>query len=330
VKKVVFTNGCFDLIHPGHIDLLRKARELGDYLIVGINSDQSIRNIKGLGRPILSQEDRIKVLSSINYVDEVRVFDEPTPEKLINEIKPDVLVKGGDWPIPQIIGGTYVLSYGGKVLSIPLTPGYSSTNIIDIIKKDNKDDIELKKARIDSINEHFEILKKFMDDFYIYKLFKIAGIIKSCFDTGGKLLLCGNGGSAADCQHIAAEFVVRFEKERKGLPAIALTTDTSVLTASNNDYGNYSIFTRQVEALADEKDVLLAISTSGSSDNVINAVMLARDIGCKTIGLTGENGKKLASVCDESILVPSSRTARIQEIHIMIGHIICELVEGDK
>ena len=147
------------------------------------------------------------------------------------------------------------------------------------------------------------------------------------FHSGGKILICGNGGSAADSQHIAAEFVGRFETERIALPAIALTTDTSALTALANDYNFERIFSRQVEALANKGDCLIAISTSGNSPNVISAVMTARNRGCKIIGMTGANGKKLASLSDASILIPSERTARIQEAHITIAHIWCELID---
>ncbi len=156
---------------------------------------------------------------------------------------------------------------------------------------------------------------------------KSAESIISSLKKGGKLILCGNGGSAADAQHIAAEFVGRFKKERKALPAIALTTNTSVLTAIANDYGYNQVFKRQVEAIAAKNDVLMGISTSGNAVNVIEAVELANKIGLKTIALTGAGGGKLAKIATFSIKVPSFNTPRIQESHIVIGHIICELVE---
>ncbi len=142
-----------------------------------------------------------------------------------------------------------------------------------------------------------------------------------------KLLLCGNGGSAADAQHIAAEFINRYELERPPLPAIALTTDTSILTSVGNDYSFNEIFSKQVKALGVEGDVLLAISTSGNSNNVIEAVKAARNLGIFTVGLTGGEGGQLASLVDLSLVVKSSSTARIQETHILVGHIICELVD---
>jgi D-sedoheptulose 7-phosphate isomerase len=144
---------------------------------------------------------------------------------------------------------------------------------------------------------------------------------------GRKLLLCGNGGSAADAQHVAAELVGRFVAERRALPAIALTTDTSVLTSLLNDYGGESVFVRQIEALGNQGDVLLALSTSGESPNVLAAVTTARALGLTTIGLTGEGGGAVARACDVAIRVPSSSTARIQEAHITICHVICDAVE---
>ncbi|HWN11848.1 MAG TPA: D-sedoheptulose 7-phosphate isomerase [Pyrinomonadaceae bacterium] len=144
---------------------------------------------------------------------------------------------------------------------------------------------------------------------------------------GNKVLLCGNGGSAADAQHIAAELVGRYEQPRRAFPAIALTTDTSALTALSNDYGYEDVFARQVQALAVAGDVLIAISTSGKSPNVLKAAERAREMDCKTIALTGVSGEPLASHCDLAIVVPAGRTSRVQEAHITIGHLWCEMVD---
>jgi len=152
-------------------------------------------------------------------------------------------------------------------------------------------------------------------------------IITECIKGGNKVLLFGNGGSAADAQHIAAEFTGRFVKERKSLPAIALTTDTSAITAIANDYGYDRIFERQVEGLAVSGDVVLGISTSGNSPNVVNALQLAKTIGCKTIGFSGRDGGRMTDLCNVNLVVPSANTARIQEMHILIGHIICTAVD---
>ncbi len=172
-------------------------------------------------------------------------------------------------------------------------------------------------------------LKKTVADTLSGDILEAANRIKSCLDKGGKLILMGNGGSAADCQHIAAELVGRFKKERRALPAIALTVDTSSLTALGNDYGFDTIFERQLEALARENDAVVGISTSGNSENVVRALKKANALGAETIGLVGNNGGKIKEIANLSIVVPSNDTARIQEVHITIGHIICELIEED-
>ena len=144
---------------------------------------------------------------------------------------------------------------------------------------------------------------------------------------GGKILICGNGGSAADSQHIAAELTGRYKRERKGLAAIALTTDTSALSAIGNDYGYEFVFSRQLEALAKEGDLLWGISTSGKSANVVNALKLAKEMGCKTLGFSGRDGGVMKELCDILLISPSDDTARIQEMHLLMAHIICDLIE---
>lgn len=334
MEKIVFTNGCFDLIHPGHIDLLKRAKKLGSKLIVGINSDLSVRSIKGAPRPFMNQSDRKEILLGLEAVDEVHIFEELTPENLIKKIKPDVLVKGGDWATDEIIGADFVEENGGQVFSLPLKEGYSSSSIVEKIKT-KEDRIDMKEPHenadknnliTDSLKKHIELFGKILSE-EAETIENCAELIYQTLQKGNKILVCGNGGSAADSQHIAAEFVGRFEKERTALPAIALTTDTSALTAIGNDYGFEKVFSRQVEALANEGDLLIAISTSGTSPNVINAVMSARKIGCKIVGMTGAAGKKLASLCDACFLVPTKRTFRVQEAHISIAHIWCEYID---
>ncbi len=341
--KIVFTNGCFDLLHPGHIDLLKRAKKMGTKLIVGINSDKSVSAIKGNNRPFQSQEERKKILENLKPVDEVVIFDELTPENLIKKIKPDVLIKGGDWKKEEIIGADFVLKSGGEVFSLALKNGYSSSKIAEKIqhgnnlpKKNNLQDKSIKSTENglieNSIRQHIEVFETILQN-QTDVISECAEIIYRTIADGGKILLCGNGGSAADAQHIAAEFVGRYEAERRALPAIALTTDTSVLTALTNDYDFERIFARQIEALANEGDCLIAISTSGNSPNVIAAVLEARKTGCKIIGLTGAKGKKLASLSDRCVLIQHERTARVQEAHITISHIWCEIIDkkiGEK
>jgi len=154
-----------------------------------------------------------------------------------------------------------------------------------------------------------------------------AQLIIDSLRDGGKLALCGNGGSAADAQHIASELVGRFQQERRPLPAIALTTDTSILTSLSNDYGYSDIFSKQVEALLAPGDVLIALTTSGNSLNCVEAVRAARDQGVTTIAMTGAGGGQIAQQVDLALIVPHEQTARIQETHITIAHALCELIE---
>lgn len=180
------------------------------------------------------------------------------------------------------------------------------------------------KARL---NEHLENLQKLLDSSYCDMLEKIILLQIETLTSGNKILIAGNGGSASDAQHYAGEIVGRFLMERKGMPAISLSTDTSVLTCISNDYGYNKVFSRQVEALGISGDLFIGISTSGNSENIIEAVKEAKNKGLKTIGLLGKNGGKLKDICDISLIIPFESTARVQEAHILAIHTICEIVE---
>jgi D-sedoheptulose 7-phosphate isomerase len=176
------------------------------------------------------------------------------------------------------------------------------------------------------INDHIKTSEKVLDS--LSESIELASIL--CIDAlknGNKILLFGNGGSAADAQHIAAEIIGRYKTERKGLPAIAITTDSSVMTSIGNDYGFLHIFDRQIKALTNKGDLLIAISTGGNSENVVNALKISKNLGCKTIGLSGRKGGEFNSLCDLNIIIPSDDTPRIQEMHILVGHIICHLID---
>ena len=156
-----------------------------------------------------------------------------------------------------------------------------------------------------------------------------AGLVQGTLAGGGTLFFCGNGGSAADAQHLATEYVVRYMKNRRALPAIALTTDTSLLTAAANDFGFDQIFSRQVEALVRAGDLLVVHSTSGNSPNVLKAAESAKAKGAKVLALTARDGGSLKALADVAVVIPTDRTDRAQELHLMIQHVICELVESD-
>ncbi|WP_018085581.1 D-sedoheptulose 7-phosphate isomerase [Desulfurispora thermophila] len=181
------------------------------------------------------------------------------------------------------------------------------------------------RAVVDIIDEHKALIDVVHD--MAPSIEQFAKLMAKTLASGCKILLCGNGGSAADAQHIAGELVGRFLKERSPLPALALSVNSSVLTAIGNDYDFREVFARQVAALGCPGDLLVAISTSGNSPNVLRASEVAREKGMKIVGLTGGEGGKLKGLCDLCINIPSKSTPRIQEIHILIGHIVCQLVE---
>lgn len=178
------------------------------------------------------------------------------------------------------------------------------------------------------IQQHQEtienMLKKCVPDIQ-----KVADICRLAIRNGQTIFFCGNGGSAADCQHIAAEFVGRFVKERQGLPAIALTTDTSILTSIGNDYGFEHVFERQVSSLVRNGDVVVGLSTSGNSTNVVLALEEAKNLGAAAIALTGAKRGKLCEIADAAIRIPSENTARVQECHILIGHMVCQYTDEE-
>ncbi|MGB3713964.1 MAG: D-sedoheptulose 7-phosphate isomerase [Candidatus Promineifilaceae bacterium] len=178
------------------------------------------------------------------------------------------------------------------------------------------------------IEESIQVKKQIIKE-QLPVLIEIFQVMLHALQEGNKIVLFGNGGSAADSQHIAAELVNRFRVDRKALPAVALTTDSSVLTAIANDYGFRDVFARQIEAIGHEGDVAVGISTSGNSENVLKAFDTAREMGITTVGLTGANGRKLKERADICLCVPSHSTPRIQEAHITVAHVLCELIEQE-
>ena len=194
--------------------------------------------------------------------------------------------------------------------------------------KESFNDVQITDIVCKRIKESVEVKQKILADSYLVEKICSAGlIVRETISNGNKIMLCGNGGSASDSIHIAAEFVGRFQKERKSIPAIALNADMAAVTSIANDYGYEHIFERSVEGYGKNGDVLIGISTSGNSNNVLLAIRKAKSLGIKTVSFTGKDGGIISRESDLSIVVPSDCTARIQESHIMIGHIICELAE---
>jgi D-sedoheptulose 7-phosphate isomerase len=180
---------------------------------------------------------------------------------------------------------------------------------------------------IEQLHDHQNIVQKVIDTL-VPDIEAACKLMTDTIKSGNKVLLAGNGGSAGDAQHIAAELTGRFVKDRKALPGIALSTDTSAITSIANDYGYDFVFSRQVAALAQPGDLFIAISTSGNSPSIINAIQTAKENNCKVLGLSGRDGGKMNGICDLNIVVPSDTTSHIQEIHILIGHILCTAVDN--
>lgn len=185
--------------------------------------------------------------------------------------------------------------------------------------------MELKKLIEKKRLDHLDVFDDLRDHYE--KIIHYSNKMCHALENNGKIFFCGNGGSSSDSQHLAAEFTGRFKKDRKPLPAIALNADTATITCIANDFGYDQVFSRQLEALGNSSDILIAISTSGNSPNVINAVKKSKEKNIYSIGLIGKDGGKLLNLCDSCIIVKSNDTARIQEAHIFIGHILCTLIE---
>ena len=188
-------------------------------------------------------------------------------------------------------------------------------------------DINMREIIEQNMREQMQLLQHVMETDYADKMIEAAECILHAMQTGHKVLIAGNGGSAADAQHMAAELVVRFEKDREGLPAMALTTDSSILSAGGNDYGFDAVYERQIQALGFVGDIFIAISTSGNSENIIRAARMAGNRKMKVIGMTGQTGGRMKQLCDIMLCVPHDRTARIQEIHEHTIHTLCQLIE---
>jgi len=319
--KIISTNGCFDILHLGHVKYLEKARALGDILIVGINSDESVRKLKGNERPIRNLIERMKILAALESVNYVFPFYEDTPIAWLQKLKPAIHVKGGDYDLSQIPEYKVVKNYGGKFVIIPFVKNYSTSAFIEKIKYG-----ESKDSYSKDIYDHLKIVDLISKAEFKDKIIDLSKQIIIALKMGNKVLIFGNGGSAADAQHFVAELVGHFECERKALPAIALTTNTSNLTSIGNDYSFDDIFARQIEALGQKGDVAIGISTSGRSKNVLKALEKAKKGGLYTVAITGKKGIQMKGI-NLVLPIPSENTQRIQEATIIAIHLICKEIE---
>jgi D-sedoheptulose 7-phosphate isomerase len=309
-ERIVTTNGCFDGLHPGHVRFLAAARALGDALLVGINTDESVRRLKGPDRPRFTVAERREMLLALRSVDDVIPFDEPTPVAWLERVRPHVHCKGGDWQIAQMPEASVVERHGGTGVILPRIDGHSSTRT---------------HALADPIERVLRDGAALLDRIEVAPIRRAAEALGRILAAGGRIWACGNGGSAADAQHLAAELVGRFADERRPLPAASLAADASVLTALANDFGFEHVFSRQVEALVRRGDALVAISTSGRSANVCRAVDAARLLGAFTVAVTGAEG--LATASDLEIRVPARESPLAQQGHRAVLHALASAVE---
>lgn len=335
-RLIVTGNGCFDLLHSGHIQYLSEAKLLGDILIVGINSDQSVEQLKGTGRPLLPQEDRANILAALSCIDHVVIFNDLLPNQFISLIRPDIHCKAGDYSAEGLPEAEVVIANGGRVHILPLLEGYSSSRLITRIQESISSqkiglsqEVQEQGSRVSDFLFSSSNILRHVAYRLAPEILYAANLISEALDSGHKVLICGNGGSAADAQHFASELVGRFRRNRYPWPAIALTVDTSAITSISNDYGFEEVFARQVQGLGNESDVLIAMSTSGSSTNVIRAIEVARKMKITTIVLTGDSESPLGDNVDSCMRVPSYSTALIQQAHSAILHAICEIIESE-
>jgi D-sedoheptulose 7-phosphate isomerase len=335
-KTIVTTNGCFDLLHVGHTRFLEQARSLGDVLIVGLNSDASVRRIKGGNRPVLPEAERAAMLLALKSVDHVLIFDDQLPINFLAAIKPAIHCKAGDYASDGLPEADVVRSNGGEICILPVVSGYSTSKVIERILASEKDNGIPEEENSHLSSQLNEVLDFFFAGSNIlrqtgYRLAEeiivAVDLLTDALQSGHKILICGNGGSAADAQHFAAELVVKYKLARQALPAMSLTTDSSILTASGNDYGFDQIFSRQVQAYGRPGDVLVAISTSGSSPNILAAIQEAKSQGIKVLGLTGLKKSPMQGMADICLSMPSEDVPLIQQAHTAIIHVLCDQIE---
>jgi rfaE bifunctional protein nucleotidyltransferase chain/domain len=327
-KKIITANGCFDIFHFGHLSLLTEAKSLGDVLIVGVNSDRTVRKIKGAGRPIFPEKERASLLVSLEFVDHVIIYDDILPNELLGTIRPDIHCISGEYSDTKLPEKDIVESFGGKVKVLSFIPGHSTTNIIQKIHQHTTDsDAQASPSKgKDAITDYlFESSNSIRCLAYQHSetLLHMAELMVNVIRTNGKIIFYGNGGSEAEAQRFAAELIRRFVPREKPFPVIALSGDRSEVSNTDKDY----VFFRQLEAVGKPGDLLVILSTNGESKDVIMAGDAARGIGMQIIGFTGNANSYPHGLWDEILSVDSNKPTIIQQSFMAACNSICYLLE---
>jgi D-sedoheptulose 7-phosphate isomerase len=333
--RIVTANGCFDLLHAGHVQHLEEARSLGDLLVVALNNDRSVRSVKGPGRPIVPERERAAVLTAMRPVHAVVVFDQSTPTEVLSRIRPDLHCKGGDHANDVLPEAEAVRAAGGE---IRILPRYLDNSTTRLAADATRLTLEAELARASrGATEPVDLVETLLTGASVAsratardlssKIVEAAALVAERLAAGGKLLFCGNGGCAAHAQHAAGEFVGRFSTDA-ALPAIALSADATAVTGISNDYGFEQVFARQIEALGAPGDVLIPLSVSGRSPNVLMAADRASALGLSVIGIGGRRGSELARRCDISLDLPAEESAILQPLQLLVLHAIAAIAEA--
>lgn len=325
-RRIVTTNGCFDVLHAGHLSLLERARALGDVLVVGINSDASVRRLKGADRPRMSAADRARLLEALEPVDHVVVFDDDLPLRFLEAVRPDLHIKGGDYEVESMPETGLVRQNGGEVRVLPLMAGHSSS-LLSLPSDAPSPKDPIGRAVLSECLRWSNVVRQTgyaLADRIAAEAVRLHAVLAG----GGKILVAGNGGSACDADHFAAELVGRFRRQREGVPVISLLAGAGVLTSLGNDFGFAEVFRLQVVALAKPGDVLMVITTSGKSENILRALVEAKGRGLSTVLLTGKSGGPARALADVVLDVPSDDTVDIQQGHRAVIHALCEQIDA--
>lgn len=323
-RKIVTTNGCFDVIHAGHLSLLEGARALGDVLVVGINSDASVRRLKGADRPKMNAADRVRLLSALRPVDHVVVFDDDLPLAFLERVRPQVHVKGGDYDGEHLPETALVKAQGGVVRILPLLEGRASS--VAMVP----DGVAASSAGRPLLLDCLRWANVVRQTGYrlAERIAAEGAELHQRLAAGRQILVAGNGGSACDADHLAAELIGRFRRTRDGAPVISLVSGPGVLTSLSNDHGYDQVFARQVVAFGRPGDALIVISTSGKSPNVLAALEVAQARGLRSVLLTGQSGGPARALADVVFDIPSDDTVEIQQGHRAVIHALCERIDG--